>query len=382
MLRRLASFGVVSWWCLVVGPGQVLAATPAPVPAPSSAPATVPTGKKVVGTPPAAPVTGTAAAPPASAVTPAAAPNSVEKARQGVVVLERQGKPLALGVVLDGDGRILSALSPLTNGNFVSARYADGAVVPLKLVHGDRAWDLALLSPVSAPKQPLRKAGLRAARTPSFVGLQTFNLAPPNTVAIAPAGLKLSPGLLGGDAAALVGAYELLNKPALVGGPIVNTEGEVVAIVARACPAGGNAACVPAPYGAPVSEVKQFLQRVPAEATWLGVEAAGDEANGVRGVRVVSVVPGSPAAMAGVRPGKDPAQADLIVAVDGTPVSTPAQLNESVRAHTVGDSIELLLFGLGHYRSVNVKPRSAPQLTVPPYVAPKPAKPRVPNPYR
>jgi serine protease Do len=299
-----------------------------------------------------------------------------------VVVLERQGKPLALGVVLDGDGRILSALSPLSNGNFLSARYADGLVVPLKLAHSDRAWDLALLTPSSTATQPLHKAGLHAARTPSFVGLQTFTLTPPNTVTAAPASLRLSPGLLGGDAAKLVGAYELDRKPALVGGPVVNTEGEVVAIVARACPAGGNAACVPAPYAAPVSEVKQFLQRVPAEATWLGIEAAGDEASGVRGVRVVSVVPGSPAAVAGVRPGKDPAQADLIVAVDGAPVATPAQLNESVRAHTTGDSVELLLFGLGRYRTVSVKPRMAPQLTAPPYVAPKPGKPRLPNPYR
>ena len=299
-----------------------------------------------------------------------------------MVVLERQGKPLALGMVLEGDGRVLTALSPLTNGNFLSVRYADGTLAALKLVHGDRGWDLALLAPVTTPTQPLHKAGLKAARTPSFVDLQTFNLAPANKVGGAPATLKLSPGLLGGDATALAGAYELGQKPALVGAPVVNTEGEVVAIVARACPAGSNAGCVPAPYGAPVTAVKQFLQRVPAPATWLGVEAASDEAGGVRGVRIVTVIPSSPAAVAGIRPGRDAAQADLVVAVDGAPVTTPSELNEAVRARTTGDSIELLLFGLGRYRHVNVKPTAAPQLTAPPYVAPKPGKPRVPNPYR
>ncbi len=379
MLRRKASVGVVS---LVVGLGLAPHAALAQVPT-AAPPAPVPTAKKVVKTPAAAPP-APAATPPGVATAPAGtpAPNSVERARQGVVVLERQGKPLGLGVVLEGDGRILSALSPLTNGNFLSARYADGAVVPLKLAHSDRGWDLALLAPSSTPQQPRRLAGLRAAKSPSFVGLQGFNLAAPNNVATAPAALKLSPGLLGGDAAALVGAYELAQKPALVGGPIVNTEGEVVAIVARACPPNGNAACVPAPYGAPVSAIKQFLQRVPAEAAWLGVEAAADEANGVRGVRVASIVPESPAAAAGVRPGKDSAQADLIVAVDGAPVSTASALNEAVRARTPGDSVELLLYGLGRYRHVSVKPRPAPQLVAPPYVAPKPGKPRVPNPYR
>ena len=387
MLRRKASVGVVSLGvtCMAF---MAHAQTPQPPPAQvaTPSPATVPTAKKVVATPSAAtPVAATAATasiPPPPTAAPGAAPNSVERARQGVVVVERQGKPLALGAVLEGDGRILSALSPLTNGNFLTARYADGAIVPLKLAHSDRGWDLALLSAVATPKQPLHRAGLRAASTPSFVGLQTFNLVPPNNVTAAPAALKLSPGMLGGDAATLAGAYEVAQKPALVGGPIVNSEGEVVAIVARACPVGSNAACQPAPYGAPVGALKQFLQRVPTEATWLGVDVASDDANGVHGVRVVSIMPNSPAAAAGVRPGKSPAEADLIVAVDGAPVATPSALNEAVRARTTGDSVELLLYGLGRYRHVSIKPRPAPELVTPPYVAPKPGKPRVPNPYR
>ncbi len=353
-------------------------------PTPPPAPTAVPTGKKVTSTAPPPP----AVAPPAAPVAPAPVPapvapsRTVESARPGVVVLQRQGKALALGVVLEADGRVLSALSALGNGNFLSARYTDGVVVPLKLVHSDRGWDLALLAPVATPSQPLRKVGVRAARTPSFVGLQAFTLAPPTTLVLAPQALKLSPGLLGGDAASLVGAYELGTKPAFVGGPVVNAEGEVVALVARACPSPSTAACVPAPYGVPVPALKQFLQRVPAEATWLGVEAATEDTGAVRGVRVVSVIPNSPAELAGVRPGRDAAQADLIIAVDGAPVSTPADLNEAVRARTTGDHVDLLLFGLGRYRSVSVKPRPAPQLTVPPTFTPKPVPSPTPNPYR
>jgi S1-C subfamily serine protease len=124
------------------------------------------------------------------------------------------------------------------------------------------------------------------------------------------------------------------------------------------------------------------LQRVPAQATWLGVEVVGDEVKGVRGVRVSAVIPDGPGAAAGLRPSKDGALADLIVAVDGTPVASIVELNEAVRAHAAGDSIELLLFGMGRYRHVSVTPRPAPELTKPPYVAPKPGKPRTPNPYR
>jgi len=102
----------------------------------------------------------------------------------------------------------------------------------------------------------------------------------------------------------------------------------------------------------------------------------------VRGVRVSAVIPDSPAALVGLRPGKDAAVADLIVAVDGAPVASPVELNEAVRARAVGDSIELLLFGMGRYRHVTVQPRQAPELVKPPYLAPKPGKPRTPNPYR
>lgn len=335
---------------------QVPTARPAP------APATVPTTSKV---------TSTAAAP----------PNTVQRARHGVVVLERQGRPLALGTVLDGDGRILTALSPLASGNFLSARYHDGSVAQLKLVHSDRGWDLALLAPASGDK--LKKDGLRAAKQVSFVGLQGFALAaPPNNVTTQPAALKLAPGMLGGDSKTLSEAYELGARPTYVGGPIVNTAGEVVALVARACPAGAAIGCAPGPYGAPVSALKQFLKGVPAQAAWLGVEVVGDELKGVRGARVSAVIPDSPAAVAGLRPGSSAAQADLIVAVDGMPVASLVELNEAVRSRAAGDSIELLLFGMGRYRHVSVKPRPAPELIKPPYVSPKPTKPRTPNPYR
>jgi serine protease Do len=359
----------------------------------------VPTAQKVVKTPatvlpppPAAPAAKPPAAPPA-----AAAPSAAERARHGVVVIERQGKPLALGFVLDSDGRVLTALSPLGQGNFITVRYQDGATAAAKLVVSDRGWDLALLAPSApAPAKPVvkpglagssppppqeHKAGLRAARLPSFGGLQSFALTPPATLAPTPVALSLSAGLLGADGATLGGAYELAQKPAVVGGPIINAEGEVVALVARACPANAGASCTPAPYAAPVSALKQFLQRVPAEATWLGIEGAADDARGVRGVRVVTLSPGGPAAMSGLRPGPSALEADLVVAVDGTPVATPAELSEAIRAHTLGDVVELLLYGMGRYRHVGVRPKPSPELTAP-YAAPRPWRPRTPNPYR
>lgn len=372
------------------------------LPAAAQIPVTVPTAKKVVSTAPGAPsplpvapppVPGgpppttpiAPAAPSKPAVTaptpPPAAVGGVEQARRGVVLVERQGRVLALGAVLDGDGRILSALSPLGSGNFLSVRYADGTLAQLRLMHADRGWDLALLTPLSVA--PAKKTGLKAARMPSVVDLQTFSLpVRPGGVGLTPATLKVASPLLGGDGALLRDAYELVSRAPPLGAPIVNTTGEVVAIVARACPAGSGPGCVPAPYAAPVGALKQFLQRAPSEATWLGVEGALEDGGAVKGVRVVAVSPDGPGAAAGLRPGREAALADVIVAVDGTPVATPGDLNEAVRARVLGDSIELLVYGMGRYRHVSVKPRPAPELTAVPSPTPGPPKPPPRNPYR
>jgi serine protease Do len=362
---------------------QGAAQVPKTVPTTTTVITTAPTAPAPQPAPPPVPPAPAPATPGAAPVALPAPPNTFEQARQGVVVIQRQGRPLALGVVLDGDGRILTALSALGNGNYLTARYADGAIVPLKLLHSDRGWDLALLAPTPPPNQAVRKLGVKAAQQPTFVDLQLFGVAPVGRpLTTAPVQVQLARPLLGGDGVTLSDAYTLSAKGPSLGAPILNTAGEVVALVARACPAGSAAGCTPLPYGAPVSALKRFLKKIPAEATWLGIEAAGEEAQGVRGVRVVSVTPGGPAARGGLRPGKDILQADLIVAVDGTPVATPDDLNEAVRARLVGDTVELLLFGLDRYRHVSVKPQPAPELTAPPYTAPIPTKPSIPNPYR
>src|SRR5262245_49526328 len=80
----------------------------------------------------------------------------------GVVSILRAGRQLALGTVLNGDGRILTALSPLTHGNDLRARYHDGSTSALKLEHFSRPWDMALLTPLDKNT----KLGLKAAQRP------------------------------------------------------------------------------------------------------------------------------------------------------------------------------------------------------------------------
>jgi putative serine protease PepD len=67
---------------------------------------------------------------------------------------------------------------------------------------------------------------------------------------------------------------------------------------------------------------------------FLGV-AAQPATGGQQGAQVANVASGSPAAGAGLQPG------DVITAVDGTAVSSPADLAQQVRSHQPGDQVTI-----------------------------------------
>src|SRR5262249_5746423 len=95
---------------------------------------------------PALPSSGASSAP---AQPGASADALADRARKGIVLVERDGRALAAGVVLANDGRIVTALSALGSSELADVRYSDGHVTKSRVGHRDKAWDLALLVPLS-----------------------------------------------------------------------------------------------------------------------------------------------------------------------------------------------------------------------------------------
>ncbi len=318
--------------------------------------------------------------------------NPVEAALYGVVRLERAGRPIGIGTLLSGDGRILTALSPLTHGNQIDARYPEGQVVHVKISYSDRAWDLALLT----PEGDARHAGLKASHDPTpnagsklhAVGYVNAKLGTSDLT------VKAKSTLRGGDSAELTDALELpfAPKPTDIGAPLVDDKGEVVAVLARACAASDKTGCTLVPYAAPVSAIRSFLRGVPMRrGPWLGLEVVAFDAGIARGVRVAALAPEGPATSAGLHAGP-PGVADVVLAVDGTPVSTAEAFSDAVEGHTPGAPVRLLVLSEGRYREVGLVVREAPNVGGP-YdrmiqsnpSRPWPRAPRqesVPNPYR
>lgn len=303
-----------------------------------------------------------------------------ERAARGVVMLLRGSTQVALGTVLAGDGRILTALSPLGSGNDLDARFPDGSLVRVKLGHHDRAWDLALLVP---QKGKWRHGLVASSQDPVRPGAPAYGFSvqkgrPSPTTLV----LRAHRRLLGGDEALLDDAIELGSRvaPTELGGPVVDAEGQVVALLSRGCAPNEGKPCTPVAFGAPMAAIRAFLRGVPATAVapapWLGIQGASEVGALAKGVRVLSVHPKSPAEEAGLRGAAGVAEGDVILAVGGAPVTSPEALAAVIRTHGVGDSVPLVVLSQGRYRTATAVLRAAPEPSaVPPGPSPAPAHP-------
>ncbi|MGC4065624.1 MAG: S1C family serine protease [Polyangiaceae bacterium] len=321
---------------------QPAKATPA---APASP--TVPTREAAATAPKSAPgATSSGAA--------ASAPRSRE--RNAIVEIQLQNKTVSLGFVLDGDGRILTTLSPLGRGVGLRARFADGSFAKLRVLHADRGWDLALLTPddqrwttglLAARTDPFQDGGpLRLLRLDARGGLKEVALSAPHRE-----------NLMGGDAAVL--SQALTFTPAFtaadLGAPILDAGGAVVGMVTQACLPAVLDRCSVTYYAAPTAELRRFLregltaQNIPMP--WLGLTVTAETGGPLAATRIQSVLPNSPASTLGLRAGK---QGDLLLAVNGTPVGSPKDLAELLHRHRAFDRVTLLLLAEGRYREVRV----------------------------
>jgi len=295
---------------------------------------------------------------------------TADQVRRGIVQIEQGGRPLGVGTVLLKDGRILTALSALANVEQPEIRYSDGTVVKAKVGHKDKAWDLALLIPLTGKWLD----GLVPTDSdPQGLDLRSF-LPKAGKLAAAPVAVKGRVDAKSKEGELLRSALEvdLKGSPSTPGAPLIDGNGRVVGIVVRACkdaptpPAAAGAAPAAAPctainVGAPVYALRGFLVRTPATAVqpapWLGMGGAPSAEGNVKGVKVMGVAPGSPAEKAGLKAGD---AADTIVAVDGQPVETPEQLAELIAKRSIGQQVKLLVFSGGKFREANVTLRAAP----------------------
>jgi S1-C subfamily serine protease len=267
----------------------------------------------------------------------------------------RRRDGLGSGVIIDRDGHVLTNNHVVRGFDAATVTFADGTVATGRVVGRDPGNDIAMLkvvvnSSVLQPAQLGDSSAIRVGQVVAAIG-SPFGLDGTLTTGIIsgidrtlPSGADGRPlrGLLQTDAAV---------NPGNSGGALLNEFGEVIGInTAIESPTGGAFSGIA--YAVPINTPKRFMTRLISGETIdhprLGISGrtlstADARQLGVpHGVAVIAVDPGSAADGAGLRSSIN-GQGDVIVAIDGEPMTTFEALADYIDTKNVGDEVTLTI---------------------------------------
>jgi serine protease DegQ len=258
---------------------------------------------------------------------------------------ERRALAAGSGVIIDADrGLILTNNHVIRNAEQIAVALADGRRIQARLLGTDPPTDIALIRVAAKGLAALPLGNSDVLEIGDYVVAigNPFGLGQTATAGIVSA--------LGRSGLGIEGYEDFIQTDAAVnpgnsGGALVNIEGELVGINAAIVgPAGGNVGIGFAIPTVIAREVADQLVRFGAvERGQLGVSVsdhlaempAGQQMEVTLGAMIASVVRGSGAERAGLRPG------DIIVAINGRPIVSGSQLRALVGLVRPGGNVTL-----------------------------------------
>ncbi len=293
-------------------------------------------------------------------------PEIVREVAPSVVAVLRADGGQGSGVIWDEAGIVVTNDHVVQGASEIEVAFATGAREPARVRATDPRTDLAVLEvdrdglPAAEFADQLPEVGELAVALGNPLGFE-------NTVTAGiVSGLhRAIPS--GGQTPALV---DLLQTDAAIspgnsGGALVDAEGRVIGINVAYIPPQARAVSIGFAIPAPevVDVVTQLLEEGEVEHAFLGVRPAPltpqiAERFGIdtdEGVLVISVVPGSGAAGAGVEAG------DVLLAVDDEPMRQVEDLLSLLREHAPGDRVELTILRDGDERTIPVTLTDRPE---------------------
>lgn len=289
-----------------------------------------------------------------------------DRIRPAVVQLKSGGGGAGrgLGIIFREDGHILTNAHVVDGGKTVTAVLSDGREMEARVVGSDPAGDVAVVKIEDGPYPVPRLGGSADLRT----GQRTV------AVASGPGGPEATVGVVGAlhrtvkvadssEALADLIEIDVPVGPGSSGGALLDTGGNLIGMTTTVTEQGtgydGSG------FAIPIDAVRSAAERLMAAVgggaggdqvrkVWMGVECSdldGPTALALKvpgGTMVDRVRPGSPAEQAGLTAG------DVIVGIDGRPVTSLAMLLATLAEHRPGDVVSLDVVREGQRRAMPV----------------------------
>jgi len=270
---------------------------------------------------------------------------------------KQEMKGLGSGVIIDGEGHILTNYHVAGSATKMEVTLADGSKYPATLVGGDERTDLAVIHITAHHALPFVTFG---DSDRSEVGEWVVAIGAPRALE-----KSVTQGIISGKHRTGISdphAYEDFLQtdapinPGNSGGPLLNLYGQVIGINAAIATESGGFEGIgfTVPSRMAVYVANALMTHGKVERGWLGVSIgnltpeAAKVAHVEHGALVVDVVKGSPADKAGLK------KQDVIVAYEGKEVPDSATLRNEVAQTGIGQKVSLSIIREGKKEQVAV----------------------------
>ena len=285
---------------------------------------------------------------------------------------QRTAAGLGSGFIIRPDGAIVTNAHVVAGATRIQVAMRDGTTYPARLIGSDEANDLAVIK-IDAKNLPVAPLG---SSNDLLIGEWAIAIGNPYGFILANSEPSVTAGVVSGTGRNLAtpsegsGVYvDMIQTDASInpgnsGGPLVNAAGQVIGVNSSIfSPSGGS---IGIGFAIPINRARRVAEDLLAHGVvrhpWIGMQPAMARQTGVgsnTGVVVASVVPGSPAARAGIRPG------DVIIRSRSRALHNPYDWYAELLELRVGDSDSIIVKRAGREMPISVQVADLPDVNAP-----------------